>query len=82
MIQQKNLVVLGAGGHARSVCDILEQSGAYHIIGLVAADPADGFWGWRMRDRRFINRFMVHHWSGRRRRSGYSRKMHSGRGAC
>ena len=45
MHEKKRIIVLGAGGHARSVCDILEQSGAYRIVGLIAAEPSEGFWG-------------------------------------
>ena len=33
------IVVVGAGGHARSVCDVLLQMGVHEIVGLV--DPAD-----------------------------------------
>ena len=30
-----NLLLIGAGGHARSCIDVIEQQGQYHIIGLI-----------------------------------------------
>jgi len=37
------IVVIGAGGHARSVCDILLQQGMHEIIGLVDPIAQEGF---------------------------------------
>lgn len=34
----EKIIVLGNGGHARSVCDILLQMGMYEIVGLLAKD--------------------------------------------
>ena len=45
MPEQRRILVLGTGGHARSVCDVLEQSGVYRIVGLITADSSEGFWG-------------------------------------
>ena len=36
----KSLVIIGAGGHARSIIDLVESEGAYQIIGLIGA-PGD-----------------------------------------
>lgn len=38
-----NIVVLGAGGHARSVCDVLLAGGEHRIIGLVDGQATQGF---------------------------------------
>lgn len=40
-----NIVVLGAGGHARSVCDVLLAAGEYHILGLVDGRAEQSFFG-------------------------------------
>jgi UDP-perosamine 4-acetyltransferase len=37
----EKLVVLGAGGHARSVIDILLQNGAYHVIGCLSPEAGE-----------------------------------------
>ncbi len=29
------LIVIGAGGHARSVLDVLQEQGAYEVVGLI-----------------------------------------------
>jgi sugar O-acyltransferase (sialic acid O-acetyltransferase NeuD family) len=34
-MNELNLLIIGAGGHARSCIDVIEQQGQYHIIGLV-----------------------------------------------
>ena len=41
----EKIVVLGNGGHARSVCDLLIQMGTYEIVGLIAKDDSSGFMG-------------------------------------
>ena len=41
----RKIVVLGVGGHSRSVCDILLQDSRNHIVGLVDAQDKNGFWG-------------------------------------
>lgn len=41
----RKIVVLGAGGHSRSVCDILLQDARNHVVGLVDAQAVKGFWG-------------------------------------
>ena len=38
-----NLILLGAGGHAQSVIDVVESQGRYTIIGLIAPDPHGEF---------------------------------------
>ncbi len=35
MTEQQPLLLIGAGGHARSVIDIIEQAGRYQIVGLI-----------------------------------------------
>lgn len=37
----EKIVVLGNGGHARSVCDILLQMEIYEIVGLIAVDKTE-----------------------------------------
>lgn len=37
------IVVLGAGGHARSIIDAIESSGVYDIVGLVAPKGESGY---------------------------------------
>lgn len=39
------IVVIGAGGHARSVCDILMRDSENEIVGLIDKPGAKGFWG-------------------------------------
>lgn len=39
------IVVIGAGGHARSVCDVLLQAGAHQVVGLIDGGQAEGFFG-------------------------------------
>lgn len=39
-----NIVVIGAGGHARSVCDVLLMQGRHQILGLVDPEAAEGFY--------------------------------------
>lgn len=39
------IVVVGAGGHARSVCDILLASGAFELVGLLDPGAGEGFFG-------------------------------------
>ncbi len=34
-MQRSNLILIGAGGHAQSCIDVIEQLGTYNIIGLV-----------------------------------------------
>ena len=33
----KDLILLGAGGHAKSCIDAVEAGGVYHIVGLIDA---------------------------------------------
>lgn len=40
-----NIVVIGAGGHSRSVCDVLQQAGEHTIVGLLDAHAQEGFLG-------------------------------------
>lgn len=35
---RKEIILIGAGGHALSCIDVIEQEGTYHIAGLVGAD--------------------------------------------
>lgn len=35
---RKEIILIGAGGHALSCIDVIEQEGKYHIAGLVGAD--------------------------------------------
>lgn len=37
MIEKKNIVIVGAGGHAKVVIDVLEREGKYRIVGIL--DP-------------------------------------------
>lgn len=41
----KKTIVIGAGGHARVVCDILLQNKDYEIAGLIAPHTQEGFFG-------------------------------------
>lgn len=38
----KNLILIGAGGHARSCIDVIEQEGRFNIIGLVGIESELG----------------------------------------
>lgn len=44
-MEQKKLIVIGAGGHAKVIVDILQQNGEYDIVGLVDRAGTEGFWG-------------------------------------
>lgn len=35
MVKMKNILLIGAGGHALSCIDVIEQTGAYRVAGLV-----------------------------------------------
>ena len=39
---RKNLILIGAGGHARSCIDVIEQEGRFSIIGLVGIESEIG----------------------------------------
>jgi sugar O-acyltransferase (sialic acid O-acetyltransferase NeuD family) len=39
---RKNLILIGAGGHARSCIDVIEQEGEFKIIGIVGLDSELG----------------------------------------
>lgn len=39
------IVVVGAGGHARSVCAVLLDAGEHEIVGLLDPDATEGFFG-------------------------------------
>lgn len=41
----KKIVVIGSGGHSRSVCDILLQNTDNDIVGLIDTPKSNGFWG-------------------------------------
>ncbi len=41
----KKIIVIGAGGHSRSVCDIILQEPDNTIIGLIDSPENKGFWG-------------------------------------
>ena len=41
----KKVVVIGAGGHSHSVCDIMMQDSTIEIVGLIDRDPSAGFFG-------------------------------------
>ena len=38
-------VIVGAGGHAKVIADILLQNGEYEIAGLIDKTAKEGFWG-------------------------------------
>ncbi len=48
MKEKKKIIVVGAGGHSHSVCDILLQDPTNEIIGLIDKDPDAGFWGMKV----------------------------------
>lgn len=37
-MKKEDVIVIGAGGHAKIVIDILEETGCYNIVGLIAKD--------------------------------------------
>lgn len=39
---KKNLLLVGAGGHARSCIDVIEQEGTFQVVGLVGLDGQIG----------------------------------------
>lgn len=40
----KKVLIVGAGGHAKVVADILQQATEYEVIGLIDKKGAEGFW--------------------------------------
>lgn len=41
----RKVVIVGAGGHAKVIADILRENGEYEIAGLVDCNPDKSFWG-------------------------------------
>ncbi len=41
----KKILIIGAGGHAKVIADILLQNGEYKICGLIDKNMQNGFWG-------------------------------------
>jgi sugar O-acyltransferase (sialic acid O-acetyltransferase NeuD family) len=41
-MKKKEIVLIGAGGHARSCIDVIEQEGLFHIVGLVGKNEELG----------------------------------------
>lgn len=44
-MMKKKVVVIGAGGHAKVIVDILQQNNEYDIVGMVDKCQMPGFWG-------------------------------------
>ena len=44
---KEKIVLIGGGGHARSVVDAIERMGAYDIVGFVDADPTTSYKNYR-----------------------------------
>ncbi len=44
---KEKIVLIGGGGHARSVVDAIERMGVYDIIGFVDADPTTSYKSYR-----------------------------------
>ena len=44
-MNKKKVVIIGAGGHAKVIVDILQQNEEYEIVGLVDVKGTEGFWG-------------------------------------
>ena len=42
MQQKKSILLLGAGGHARSCIDVIEEQGQYQIAGLIGVESERG----------------------------------------
>lgn len=42
--KMKKVIVIGAGGHAKVVVDIIQQNKEYEVVGLIAQSKEDGFW--------------------------------------
>ena len=42
MQQKKSILLLGAGGHARSCIDVIEEQGLYRIAGLIGVEAEKG----------------------------------------
>ena len=40
----KRLLVIGAGGHAKVIVDILQQNMEYEVVGLIDQPGTEGFW--------------------------------------
>lgn len=41
----KKAIVVGAGGHAKVIIDILQRNGEYEVVGVVDAARTEGVWG-------------------------------------
>lgn len=41
-MKKKKVILFGAGGHARSCIDVIEQEGTFHIVGLVGKESEVG----------------------------------------
>lgn len=39
------VIIVGAGGHAKVIIDILQQNKTYQIVGLIDKEETSGFWG-------------------------------------
>ena len=45
IIIMKKIVIVGAGGHAKVIVDMIQQQGVYDVVGLVDKKGVQGFWG-------------------------------------
>ena len=48
--KQREIILVGAGGHARSCIDVIEQLGSYKIAGLIGVqeEVGDRFMGYQI----------------------------------
>lgn len=41
----EKVILIGAGGHAKVIADMIQQNKDYSIVGLIAKNKEEGFWG-------------------------------------
>ena len=43
-MNKKEIIIIGAGGHAKSCIDVIEQEGKYDIVGLIGVENEEDVW--------------------------------------
>ena len=54
-----SLLILGSGGHAKSLIDAIEHQGKYRIAGLVSLNQSDSYRKYRVIGRVFVMQLLV-----------------------
>ena len=43
-IEVKKVIIVGAGGHAKVIVDMLQKNGEFEVVGFIDRAGAEGFW--------------------------------------